>query len=91
MENKKVSSTLYNLRPSGEGISYKVKKSCLQDFPPAAGRSSDMLPLRCSAIIAFLPYGKFGELSYMEIKHIDFQLLYALTLLLHLILIDIVD
>ncbi len=49
MENKKVSSTLYNLRPSGEGI------------------------------------------SYMEIKHIDFQLLYALTLLLHLILIDIVD
>ena len=43
MENKKVSSTLYNLRPSGEGI------------------------------------------SYMEIKHIDFQLLYALTLLLHLI------
>ncbi len=43
-----------------------VKKSCLQDSPPAAERSSDMLPLRRSAIIAFLPYGKFGELSYID-------------------------
>jgi hypothetical protein len=44
------------------------KESCLQDSPPAAGRGSDMFPLRRSAIIAFSPYRKFGELSYMVKK-----------------------
>jgi hypothetical protein len=32
---------------------YGKKESCLQDSPPAAGRGSDILPLRRSAIIAF--------------------------------------
>ena len=42
-----------------------VKKNpAKQDSPPAAGRDSDILLLRRSAIIAFLPYAKFGELSY---------------------------
>ena len=39
----------------------------MQDSPPAAGRDIDMLPLRHSAII-FLPYRKFGELSYIVKK-----------------------
>ena len=34
-------------------LSYCIKKeSCLQDSPPAAGRFSDMLPLRRSAILS---------------------------------------
>ena len=33
------------------------------------GRDSNILPLRRSAIIIFLPYGKFGELSYMVKKY----------------------
>jgi len=61
---KKVSSTLYNLRPSGEGFSYMIKKNppC-RDSPPAAGRGSDMLPLRRSAIIAFLLYSKKYDIA----------------------------
>ena len=35
------------------GLSYKVKKNpALQDSPPAAGRVSDILPFRRSAILA---------------------------------------
>ena len=35
------------------GLSYKVKKNpAKQDSPPAAGRASDILPFRCSAIHA---------------------------------------
>ena len=35
------------------GLSYKVKKNpAKQDSPPAAGRASDILPFRCSAIRA---------------------------------------
>ena len=35
------------------GLSYKVKKNpAKQDSPPAAGRASDILPFRCSAILA---------------------------------------
>ena len=38
-------------------LSYCIKKeSCLQDSPPAAGRFSDIIPLRRSAI---LPGGLF--------------------------------
>ena len=37
-------------------IGYSVKESCLQDSPPAAGRFSDIIPLRRSAI---LPGGLF--------------------------------
>ena len=47
------------------GLSYKVKKNpAKQDSPPAAGRASDILPFRCSAIRAerFLSYG--NEVSY---------------------------
>jgi len=33
------------------------KESCLQDSPPAAGRGSDILPLRRSAIIIFYYMG----------------------------------
>ena len=40
------------------------------DSSPAAGRGSDMFPFRLSAIIAFSPYGKFGELSYMVKKRL---------------------
>ena len=41
------------------------KESCLQDSPPAAGRSSDILPLRRSAIIAFY-HMEFEGLSYKD-------------------------
>jgi len=30
-------------------IEYSVKESCLQDSPPAAGRFSDIIPLRLHA------------------------------------------
>jgi hypothetical protein len=39
-------------------FSIRKKESSLQDSSPAAGRGSNMLPLRRNAIIAFLPYGK---------------------------------
>ena len=51
------------------GLSYKVKKNpAKQDSPPAAGRASDILPFRCSAILAerLLSYG--NEVSYTIIK-----------------------
>ena len=46
-------------------MSYKARKNpAWQDSPPAAGRASDILPFRCSAIRAerFLSYG--NEVSY---------------------------
>ena len=54
------------------GLSYKVKKNpAKQDSPPAAGRASDILPFRCSAIRAerFLSYG--NEVSYTIRKQAD--------------------
>ena len=51
------------------GLSYKVKKNpALQDSPPAAGRVSDILPFRRSAILAerLLSYG--NEVSYTIIR-----------------------
>ena len=47
------------------GLSYKVKKNPVkQDSLPAAGRASDILPFRCSAIrvARLLSYG--NEVSY---------------------------
>ena len=65
-EHKKWLRHFY-LCPSGEGISYKVKKNpANRILRLRGGRGSDMLPLRRSAIIVFSPYGKFGELSYMD-------------------------
>ncbi|MCI9198970.1 MAG: hypothetical protein HFI03_00830 [Lachnospiraceae bacterium] len=47
MENKKVSSTLLQFTSFWRRtFLYSKKESCLQDSPPAAGRGSDMLPLR---------------------------------------------
>ena len=39
-------------------------KSCLQDSPPAAGRFSDILPLRRSAILSGAFFVSYGEVSY---------------------------
>ena len=41
-------------------------ESCLQDSPPAAGRFSDMIPIRRSAILAepFYVIGNSGGISY---------------------------
>ena len=50
-------------------VSYTIKKNpAKQDSPPAAGRASDILPFRCSAIRAerFLSYG--NEVSYTRKK-----------------------
>jgi hypothetical protein len=65
---KKVSSTLQFISFWRRNFLYGKKESCLQDSPPAAGRGSGMFPLRRSAIITFLPYGKFGEFSYIVKK-----------------------
>jgi len=47
------------------------KNPAKQDSPPAAGRASDILPFRCSAIRAehFLSYG--NEVSYTIRKQAD--------------------
>ena len=50
-------------------VSYTIKKNpAKQDSPPAAGRASDILPFRCSAIHAerLLSYG--NEVSYTIIR-----------------------
>ena len=55
---------------------YKVRKElrknpALQDSPPAAGRFSDIIPLRRSALLPgglYFFIGKFNEISYKEIK-----------------------
>ena len=47
------------------------KESCLQDSPPAAGRFSDIIPLRRSVLLPgglYFFIGKFNEISYKEIK-----------------------
>ena len=52
----------FNLRPSGEGLSYKVKKNpALQDSPLAAGRGSDMLPTPPQCDNCFLADGTAGQ------------------------------
>jgi len=43
-------------------IGYSVKESCLQDSPPAAGRFSDIIPLRRSAILPGGPFCVIGTL-----------------------------
>ena len=56
----------------GNEVSYMIKKNpAKQDSPPAAGRASDILPFRCSAIRAehFLSYG--NEVSYTIRKQAD--------------------
>jgi len=40
-----------------------MKESCLQDSPPAAGRFSDIIPLRRSAI---LPEGLFYVIGTLQ-------------------------
>lgn len=63
---KKVSSTLYNLCPSGEGISYKVKKNpaCrIFRLRQIAQRHAFLRPQYNNC---FLPYGKFRNFSIWQ-------------------------
>ncbi|MFR3366215.1 MAG: hypothetical protein ACLTR4_02875 [Gallintestinimicrobium sp.] len=55
--------------------SYIKKNPAKQDSPPAAGRASDILPFRCSAIRAerLLSYG--NEVSYTIKKNVPWHIL----------------
>ena len=57
------------------GLALKKKNPAKQDSPPAAGRASDILPFRRSAIRAerFLSYG--NEVSYTIKKNVPWHIL----------------